>query len=182
MHSELQNQLFWGGTAYPTTHTQYSVCIIPYANMPDFGQRAPCQIHLWATWCFRFSAAQEFQKRLISRKERFERSNDANFSGEKYHKDSKIFPNWYIYEMMGRVSSSVQLNLFSLSVLDVLMSVWLNVLGISCITCFVSPIFLLQIAEDGNKAMGIQFAVFSSFIQALVLTQPSGRDIKTMGR
>ena len=37
---------FLGGTAYPTTHTQYSVCIIPYANMPDFGQRAPCQIHL----------------------------------------------------------------------------------------------------------------------------------------
>ena len=45
VHSDLQNQLFWGAV-YPTTHTQYSVCIIPYANMPDFGQRAPCQIHL----------------------------------------------------------------------------------------------------------------------------------------
>ena len=37
---------FLGGTAYPTTPTLYSVCTIPYANMPNFGQRAPCQMHL----------------------------------------------------------------------------------------------------------------------------------------
>ena len=37
---------FLGGTADPTTHNLYSVCTIPYANMPNFGQRAPCQIHL----------------------------------------------------------------------------------------------------------------------------------------
>ena len=58
---------FLGGIAYPTTHTLYSVCTILYANMPNFGQPAPYQMHLTPR-CFPFSAAREFQKRLISRK------------------------------------------------------------------------------------------------------------------